>query len=360
DRPIGDANPVDLGLRAGAAEFEEAARLLVSDPGVDAVLVLYAPSLGATVDEAHAALGAGAAANPSVTVAACFYSPQPAAVASEARSIPVFDAIDVAARSLGRVATYAEWLAMPEGEPLELPAGEADAAHGQVGSALERGQAELTLDEAHELLSTIGLDTVPSRSATTLEEALAAAESVGYPVVLKAACRQPTAKTVAAGFALDLSDEAALRGAWERMSATLGDEMMPALVQSMLDPGVDVAITVKDHPQVGPVLTISPGGTATAFEPGDEVRVLPLGHLEVRRLVASARFAAFLEPEARKVLEQVLLRVGALVEAVPEIAGLRLNPVIVGRDRAVVTDAAVSVREIEQEPLPPIRRLELG
>src|SRR3546814_14499851 len=77
DRPIGDANPVDLGLRAGAAEFEEAARLLVSDPGVDAVLVLYAPSLGATVDEAPAALGAGAAANPSVTVAACFYSPPP-------------------------------------------------------------------------------------------------------------------------------------------------------------------------------------------------------------------------------------------------------------------------------------------
>src|SRR3546814_14626659 len=78
---------------------------------------------------------------------------------------------------------------------------------------------------------------------------------------------------------LDLSDEAALRGAWERMSATLGGEMMPALVQSMLDPGVDVAITVKEHPQVGPVLTISPGGTAPAFEPGDEVRVLPLGHL---------------------------------------------------------------------------------
>src|SRR3546814_11037872 len=97
---------------------------------------------------------------------------------------------------------------------------------------------------------------------------------------------------------LDLSDGAALRGAWERMSATLGDVMMPALVQSMLDPGVDVAITVKDHPQVGPVLTISPGGTATAFEPGDEVRVLPLGHLAVRRLVASARFPAFLEPDA--------------------------------------------------------------
>src|SRR3546814_10459839 len=88
--------------------------------------------------------------------------------------------------------------------------------------------------------------------------------------------------------------------------------------------------------------------------------MLPCLAREVRRLVAGGRFAGFLEPGARKVLEKVLLRVGALVEAVPEIAGLRLNPVIVGRDRAVVTDAAVSVREIEQEPLPPIRRLELG
>src|SRR3546814_9705093 len=74
---------------------------------------------------------------------------------------------------------------------------------------------------------------------------------------------------------------------WSSDVCSSDREMMPALVQSMLDPGVDVAITVKDHPQVGPVLTISPGGTATAFEPGDEVRVLPLGHLEVRRLVAS-------------------------------------------------------------------------
>src|SRR5690606_34173295 len=78
DRAVGDGNPVDLGLRAEQAEFEEATRLLVSDPGVDALLVLYGPSLGATVAEARAALDAGAAAAPEVPVAACFYAPRDA------------------------------------------------------------------------------------------------------------------------------------------------------------------------------------------------------------------------------------------------------------------------------------------
>src|SRR5690606_35855712 len=118
------------------------------------------------------------------------------------------------------------------------------------------------------------------------DEAVHSAGSMGYPVVLKAANREPGAKTVATGFALDLADEAQLRAAWTRMEEHLGEAMVPALVQPMVDPGVDVAITVSEHGQVGPVLSLCPGGATMVFDPDDDVRVLPLGDVEVERFVS--------------------------------------------------------------------------
>lgn len=358
-RAVGRGNPVDLGLRAGSHEFEEAARLLVTDPSVDAVLVLYAPSLGATLEQARSALEAGSSAAPEVTMAACVYGPRPApAEHIEGRVLPVFDAIDIAARSLGRVADYAAWLSEPEGEALTLDPGSAAVARAIVANALERGNDHLDLDEGLHLLHAVGLETVASRTVSSHDEAVAAAADIGYPVVLKAAGREPTAKTVASGLALDIADEAALSAAWERMARRFGEAMAPALVQNMVDPGTtDVAISVGEHDQVGPVLSLCVGGAAAAFEPGEDVRVLPLGDVEVSRFVASSRVAHFLDDVSRNVLESVLLRLGALVEEIPEISTLRLNPVIVGPQSAIIADVAVGLRAIEIDPVPPLRRV---
>jgi len=362
-RPVGEsANPVDLGLRASASDFEEAARLLASDPDVHSILVLYGPSLGAGPDEAHSALEAGAAEAPHVTVAACFYGPAPAVDhGGVGRRIPVFDAIDVAARSLGRVATYSAWLAQPEGDHAQLDHDVAVEARGIVSAALQDRRPELPLDEGLRLLRTIGLTTVDSREATTLQEALAAADDIGYPVVLKAACRERTAKTVAAGLALDLADGSALRAAWGRMAERFGDGLLPALVQDMVDPGTtDVAIAVEDHEQVGPVMSVCVGGAAAVFDAIEDVRVLPLGDADVARFVASSRLGPFLDHDGQSQLQRVLLQLGALVEEVPEIVELRLNPVIVSGDTAVIADVSVSVRPLERDPVPLLRRVGFG
>jgi len=358
ERPAGDANPIDLGIRAGASELAHAVETVAGDAGVDAVLVLYAPSLGATPPEARAALAAGQKAHPEVLVAACFYGPRQDDETGEAYGdVPVYDAIDVAARALGRVADYAEWLAVPEGEPLELGDEAAAAARSVVLGALAGGPGPLGTDDVERLVKAIGLERVATVEAPTVESALAGAGSMGYPVVLKAAERDPMAKTVAGGFALDLADAGALRSAWARMEEHLGPRVAPALVQTMVDPGVDVAVTVTDHPQVGPVMSLRPGGVSAALDPTEDVRVLPLGHLEVRRFIGESRLGAVLDARSSEVLEELLLRVGALVEEVPEIVAIHMNPVIVGAASAVLTDVTVDVVEVERDPVPPLRRL---
>jgi hypothetical protein len=191
---------------------------------------------------------------------------------------------------------------------------------------------------------------------TTVDAAVAASESIGYPVVLKGAGRAATAKTAAAGFAIDLEGPQAVRHAWDRMADGLGDALVPVLVQPMLVPGVDIAVRVRAHPTVGPVLSIGPGGAAAAFDPAVDVRVLPLTDLDAERLVAGARLAPALDEADRDALGGVLLRVAALVEAHPEVEEVTLNPVIVRAGAAVVTQGHATVHPLDRDPLPPVRR----
>jgi hypothetical protein len=104
------------------------------------------------------------------------------------------------------------------------------------------------------------------------------------------------------------------------------------------------------------VLTLSAGGAATPVAV-DEVRVLPLTDLDAGRCVEASGVSDLLDDQGKRCLEELLLRVGALVEAAPEIAGLELNPVIIAAGRAAITDFWVRVAPVERDPLPPVRRL---
>jgi hypothetical protein len=88
-----------------------------------------------------------------------------------------------------------------------------------------------------------------------------------------------------------------------------------------------------------------------------EAHILPLTDREVDRFVASLPLAKFLGAESRDHLDALVARVGALVDAVPEITGLELNPVIVSPRGAVVVDARLWAAPVDRDPLPPVRRL---
>ena len=106
---------------------------------------------------------------------------------------------------------------------------------------------------------------------------------------------------------------------------------------------------------VGPVVSVGPGG-ASALDAPSDVRVLPMTDLEAARFVGGSRIGPRLEDGDRAALEQVLLRVGALVEEVPELTELALNPLILRDGSAVVTQALASVRAVAHDPRPPVRR----
>jgi len=185
---------------------------------------------------------------------------------------------------------------------------------------------------------------------------VAAAAGFGYPVVAKAFRRSRLAKTEAGGVALDIHDEAELRAALAGMDEMLGEAAWPMVLQPMAGAGVDVAVTVADHPLVGPVLTLGPGGVATRLA-RVAVQVLPLTDRDAEALVADSPVDALLDDAARAHLADMLLRVGALVEEAREVVGLELNPIIVSPEGAAIADARLDASPTSHNPLPPVRRV---
>ena len=356
------ASTVDLGFEAGPDDLERALRGLLGDDGVDSVLVVCAPAPRQPTADLVRAVAAARSECPDKTLLACVFGPHPTAISpGAAPDVPVFDFPDAAAYALGRVTQYARWRRTPEGEVVVPPGADPAAGRARVATALadrgtEAGGRWLTTDVAVDVLTAGGLRIVPSRLAQDREQALAAAGDLGYPVAVKSAARSRSAKTEAGGIALDVHGPAELRATLDGMGGALGDALWPVVVQPMVEPGVDVAVMVAQSELVGPVVTLGAGGVATDLS-ATEVHVLPLTDRAATRFVASSPLAPLLDEAARRGLEDVLLRVGALVEAAPEVVALELNPVIVSPSGPAAADVRLRVAPIERDPLPPVRRL---
>jgi acyl-CoA synthetase (NDP forming)/RimJ/RimL family protein N-acetyltransferase len=356
------ASTVDLGFEAGPDDLERALRALLGDDGVDSVLVVCAPAPRQSTADLVRAVAAARSDCPRKTLLASLFGPHPTTISpGSAPDVPVFDFPDAAAYALGRVTQYARWRRAPEGEVVVPPGADPAAGRARVAAALAEGVTEagrrwLPTDVAVDVLTAAGLPIVPSRVARDREQALAAAGDLGYPVAVKSAARSRSAKTEAGGIALDVHDPAELRATLGGMGGALGDALWPVVVQPMVEPGVDVAVTVAQSELVGPVVTVGAGGVATDLS-ATEVHVLPLTDRGASRFVASSPLGPLLDEAARRGLEDVLLRVGALVEAAPEVVALELNPVIVSPSGPAAADVRLRVAPIEREPLPPVRRI---
>jgi hypothetical protein len=125
--------------------------------------------------------------------------------------------------------------------------------------------------------------------------------------------------------------------------------MRPALVQAMGRGGTDVELVVRQDPAVGSVVSLGPAGTGRL-----EPRVVPLTDVDAARLVDGVEG---LDREAAACLTELVLRLSALAVAVPELAEVRLDPVLVSPAGAVPTDLHVRLERWTSQADPLVRRL---
>jgi hypothetical protein len=141
------------------------------------------------------------------------------------------------------------------------------------------------------------------------------------------------------------------------MAAALGPLMDEVVVQAMVPPGQDVAVSVEPVPIVGAALCVGPGGAVAALLGPTARAVLPLTDVAAGELIERSGMAEALGGDGVAALTDVLARVAVLVEEVPEVVDLRLNPVIVGAGTAWCTDVVAEVEPYQPGPPEWMRRL---
>jgi acetate---CoA ligase (ADP-forming) len=341
------SNPVDMLGSAVGSTYEQVMPLLLRDPGLDAVIVLFVPPVVAGAEEvadavARAVERTGAADKP---VLACVISSGGTPERLLSAPVAAFPYPESAARALGRAADRAEWLRRPQGRVADLDGIDVDGAHRIVREAGERW---LRPDEARNLLQAYGVPLVAERSAETVDEAVAAAEELGFPVVLKTALAG-VHKTERGGVALDLRDAPAVREAAERIGP-------PFIVQPLVRGGVELLVGAVQDPVFGPLVALGPGGTLAELIGDAGLRLAPLTDVDAQELVGDGKVGMLLAgyrgspPADGRAVTDVVLRVARLADDLSEVAELDLNPVIVGRDGCIAVDARLRVGPPPQPP----------
>lgn len=213
----------------------------------------------------------------------------------------------------------------------------------------------LEQDDVDALLDAFGIARPVSVTAATEEEAVSAAEEMGYPVVLKVVAPSALHKSDVGGVVLDLEDAGAVRDAYRQVTSAVEDAE-GVLVQEMIVGGHEVLIGVTEDPNFGPLVGYGLGGIYVELLQDVAFRLQPLTDVDAREMVREIKGAKMLEgyrnlpPGDVEAVQEMLLRVSAMVGAIPEVDEMDLNPVKVFEPGhgAKVVDARIRVA-----PTPP-------
>lgn len=363
-------NPVDLVAGASAEQFEHALRVALADPGIDALLAVFVPPLVTRAEDVATAIARAAADAGDKPVLACFLGragvPDVLRGDGERRTIPSFAFPEAAAYALGRAADLADWRRRPVGTLPSFPDADVEGAHALVTTLLEHhGDEGFWLDaaQATALVECFGIPVLPTRLATTVDQAVDAARSLGYPVALKAGAPTLVHKSDVGGVVLEIEDDEGARHAFAQLRSRLGDELGGVVVQRMAEPGVETIVGVTHDPSFGPLVLFGLGGITSELLADRVLRIVPMTDVDAHEVVRSLRGSPLLFGYRGRpavdvgALEDLLLRVALLADEVPEVAEMDLNPVIVSPGGVVAADVKVRLQRADA-PLPPdLRRM---
>jgi len=251
------------------------------------------------------------------------------------RTIPTFRFPEAGALALSRAVRHSEWRARDPGVERAFADMDTTLIRGVVEPAVERLGEEggwLETSEVEALLAAARLALPRSRLVTDEASAVAAAAEIGVPVVLKVVAPSALHKSDVGGVLLNLEGDGVVAEGFRRIWNAVPDPE-GVLVQEMVAGGHEVLIGMTEDPNFGALIVFGMGGVLVELLDDVAFRIHPLTDTEARSMILSIRTSRLLQgyrnlPQGDlDALEEALLRVSALVNVVPEMVELDLNPV---------------------------------
>ena len=340
-------NPVDVVGDAPPERYRVALEAVVRDPGVDAVLVLLTPQVPTRPPEVARHVLAARELAPDKPIMVSMIGGELVREAVEflvAHRIPCFSFPEEAVTALAGMYRYAK---RRQRGPSPSATRFTDVRPAEARAVLERVRSEgrrvLLGPEAAQVAAAYGIRVAPAALARTPDEAVAAAESIGYPVALKIASPEIVHKSDVGGVRLRLSSADAVRQAFVEIQESVS-RLMPQHrfygieVSKMMPPGQELIIGMVRDRQFGPVLAFGMGGIYVNLLKDVSFRLAQvLSQADVEEMIQETKVYQLLrgyrgaEPSDIAAIQEALARVARLALDLPEVSELDVNPLFAYR-----------------------------
>ena len=359
--PWSHGNPVDILGDASPERYAKSLEIAARDTNADGMLVILTPQDMTDATRSAEALVIAAKAQ-SKPVLASWMGGAMVRAGEEILNragIPTFAYPDAAARAFNYLWQYDRTLKALYQTPRSSGDQSLDS-HSRISieSIFSEAQAEqrttLTEPESKRLLEAYGIPVTPTHVASTAQEAVAAAEKIGFPVVVKVFSKTISHKTDVGGVMLNLTSAAAVKQAFEKIQASVtararADQFQGVTVQPMvrIADAYELILGSSIDSQFGPVLLFGLGGQMVELFRDRALALPPLNSTLARQMINQTKISKALAGIRGRAavditeLERILVRFSTLVIENPRIKEIDINPLLAGPEKLVALDARV-------------------
>ncbi len=351
-------NPVDVIGDATSDRYENALRIVISDPNVDGALVILTPQ-SMTNAKATAEAIVRVASTTNKPIISCFMGVvdvSPGVHYLQEHGYPVFKFPENAAKALGALYKFNSWLHREIYEDIEIDYNK-ELVDQIIEGHISKGELRLGELECRDILNSYGFTTLPMELANSPEEALAIAQRIGFPVVLKIVSPDILHKSDAKGVLVNLESPQDVSQGFETIiknarSYNPDSNIKGVLVQKMADKGVECIIGATRYPKFGPLIMFGFGGIFVEVFKDVSFRIAPISRGDARRMAEGIKAYKLLtgfRGDTKKDIysvEKLLISTSKLMVNHPEIQEMDINPLLVHEQGmgATVADCRIILR----------------
>lgn len=356
-------NPIDMIASAPIEHYKQTLETVIADPNVDMIITIYLPFLGLKDIDVAQALMEIKAQHPEKPIIGVFMTKSEffTKLSNMDVNMPFFMYAEEAADGLNRLNQQRLWMERPEGK---IPVFDVDHEKAKqiIRKSISEGRAQLTTRESIDVLDAYGIRVCKSGFATTEDEAVEIANSIGYPVVMKMTSKTTSHKTDVGGVRVNIQSEDQLRAEYQDLIAKLTekgliDGLEGVIIQEMVKGNREMVCGIATDPQYGPMMMFGLGGVFIEVMKDVTFRIAPLTDVDAAEMIKSVKAYKLLEgargttPAQMDQIQETLLRLSQLVHDFSFIDELDINPLLISEKtgEGIAVDGRIKVRMEEAE-----------
>lgn len=334
-------NPVDMIASAPIEHCKKTLETVIADDNVDMIVVIYLPFLGLKDIDVAKAVMEIKAANPQKPIVGVFMTTSSffEQLSEMDVNVPFFMYAEQAVDGLNRLNQQRLWTQKPDGVTPVYDVNKT-LAKSIMQAALDDGRDQLTTRESMDVLEAYGIRICQSGFAKDIEEAVALANRIGYPVVMKMTSKTTSHKTDVGGVRVNIQSEEALRAEYADLIEKLRERNLlegleGVIIQEMVKGNREMVCGIATDPQFGPMMMFGLGGVFIEVMKDVTFRMAPLTDQDAMDMITGVKAYGLLQgargttPAQMPQLQESLLRLSQLVGDFPAIEELDINPLII-------------------------------